>query len=185
MTVPVAGLLPSECLVDGTVDRLIRLEVKGRAAINPVHSYECAIIDAKSKKVVEDAGLKTWSAIDYVVLALAAMLQQRSAYFLDRSAATNHLENLAQAFPELIRAARAKYSNEQITRVLRDLVAEQISIRNLRLILEELLDFDYVVTDASKLIVFDDRLPTDTQPASGWTVDSRTLAAFVRMHMKR
>jgi len=41
------------------------------------------------------------------------------------------------------------------------------------------------VTDAAKLIVFDERLPIATEPDPAWTCDARTLAAFVRMQMKR
>lgn len=44
-----------------------------------------------------------------------------------------------------------------ITRVLRGLLAEQNSIRNLRAILERILQFEAIRADSDKLIVFDDR----------------------------
>jgi len=54
----------------------------------------------------------------------------------------------------------------------------------LRLILEELLDFDFIVVDAINLIILDDSLPTDKSPESAWMRDARTLGAFVRTRMK-
>jgi len=119
-TGPIGGLRPHEALVNDTVDRLPLLGIHGKKAINPANGTECAVIDVQSMTLAEGAGLTTWSAVDYLVLATAAVLRRRSACFLDVTAAAGHLDALAQAFPALVDATRAKYTDVQIARVLRD-----------------------------------------------------------------
>jgi type III secretion protein V len=48
-----------------------------------------------------------------------------------------------------------------------------------------LLDHDYIITDSAKYIIFDDRLPTPTQPNEAWFNDQIPLASLVRSNMKR
>jgi type III secretion protein V len=92
---------------------------------------------------------------------------------------------LESAFPVLVARAKEKLGLEQITRVLRKLASEEISIRNLRAILEHLLEFDYIRCDSARLIVLDDRMPTKRRPDEAWLHDPRTLADFVRTRLKR
>jgi type III secretion protein V len=185
ITVPVAGLLPGEYLVNDTVDRLTLVNIRGRKAINPANGVACAVIDSRFKEAAEAVGLTTWSPMDYLVLSCAAVLRQRSSCFMDLKVAGSQLEALASAFPALVQVTRAKYTDPQIAQVLRNLLLEEISIQNLRLILEGLLDFDSVVIDAANLIILDDRLPIDRQPDPARARDAVELTAFVRMQMKR
>ncbi len=87
------------------------------------------------------------------------------------------LEQLSQVYPALVAAARGRYRMEEITGVLRDLAAEGVSVRNLRLILETLLDYDRIPADASGYIVFDDRLVSRSTGAA-------SLTSFVRTGLK-
>jgi type III secretory pathway component EscV len=71
-----------------------------------------------------------------------------------------------------------------MTRVLRGLLREKISIRNLRGILEQLLRYDTVRIDSKSYIVMDDRLPIregTTGPAINSWLNYRE---FVRMGLK-
>ena len=51
-----------------------------------------------------------------------------------------------------------RFSIEDLTRVLRALLAEKCSIRDLRSILEKILLFETIAFDTQKFIVVDDRL---------------------------
>ena len=133
----------------------------------------------------EGAGLITWNEFGYLILCLSSELRRRASRFVTLRTTEDHLTNLAGAFPALVDRAKAKVGLTQITRVLRRLVAEGISIRNLRTILEGLLAFDYVVCDAGQLVTFDDRLPIKLQPEASWLQDPQTLADFVRIRLKR
>ena len=176
-TLPWAGLRPDEVLVNEAPDRLRLLNIEGRAAVSPTGGAACSIANARDRSALEAAGLTVWDALGYVGLCLAQTLRGRSVCFVHRTSVETMLEQLAQAFPALVNAAKAKYRVEEITGVLRDLAAEGVSVRNLRLILESLLDYDRIGADSSGYIVFDDRLVSRGTDATG-------LTSFVRTGMK-
>ena len=176
-TLPWAGLQPDELLVNDAPDRLRLLGIEGREAVSPAGSAAGSIASAKDRGALQAAGLTVWDALGYVGLCLAQILRGRSVCFVHRGSVETMLEQLAQAFPALVNAARGKYRVEQITGVLRDLAAEGVSVRNLRLILENLLDYDRIPADSSGHIIFDDRLVSRNAGATG-------LTSFVRTGMK-
>ena len=184
-TMPRNGLHPNQCLVNDTVDRLTLLNIQGTATMNPANAVECSIADSSYKEVAESAGLTTWDQVGYLVLSFAADLRENSASFVHRRAVQNYLDQLGQAFPATVDTVQKRSSIQQLTRVLRSLIAEEISIRNFRLVLELMLDYDYIVADPSKNIIFDDRLPTAEQPDENWLSDPINLASFIRAGMKR
>jgi FHIPEP family len=184
-TLPRVGLRPGEHLVNDTPDRLRLLNIHGRATINPANWNDCSLIDLDARDAASSAGLTTWNPIEYLVLCFSADLRENSACFLDQRAVQTHLSQLEQAFPALVKAVQAKVSIERLTRVLRSLIAEELSIRNLRLLLEWTLDYDYIVTDPSRFIIFDDRVPVYEMPDQVQPNDATTLTAFVRTGMKR
>jgi type III secretion protein V len=92
------------------------------------------------------------------------------------------LARLHGVFPDLVIATMSKITLPQLTRILRDLLSEELSIRDLRSILERVLSYDYVVTEPGKYIVFDDRLPLSEQPPE-WPEGS--LSQHVRNGLKR
>jgi type III secretory pathway component EscV len=181
-TLPWQGLRADECLVNDTPDRLGLLRIKGRAAINPANLSACAIIHAKDANLAEEAGLTTWNQIGYLVLALSAELRAYAACFLDREEVETYLGDLELAFPQLIEAARARVSPELMTQTLRLLLAEEISIRDLRQILQAMIHLDY---DGPKYTVFDPRLEEYRRPEDEWFSDPVNLVSLVRITMKR
>lgn len=153
--------------------------------MNPANGNECTVISLGDRDVVEENGWTTWDALGYLVLFLSADLRAHSACLLHRQAVEDHLEQLEMAFPALIKAAREKVPIEQMARVLRALITEEITIRDLRSILEQMLDYDYIVTDPARYIIFDDRLPLPEPPDEAWFNAPGNLTAFVRAGMKR
>jgi hypothetical protein len=71
------------------------------------------------------------------------------------------LARLNGIFPELVAATLERVPLGELTRVLRALLEEGVGIRDLRAILERLLQYDTVPVDASRYRVLDDRLPVD------------------------
>jgi type III secretion protein V len=183
MTLPFLGLQPGECLVNDTVERLRLLNVQARRAENPVIGQPSSIVNAEYKPMLEAAGLITWDPIRFFILCFTATLRKYGAFLLDRETVDAQLEQLRLAFPTLVEAARARWPVEQITGVLRALASEEISIRNLRQILERLLDFDFRTPDSSRYLVLDDRPYTPRGVDGGG--DAPSLVSFVRAGLKR
>jgi flagellar biosynthesis component FlhA len=184
-TMPRMGLAQNELLVNDTSDRLMLLNIRGKPAINPANGIECSIIDKDFQDIAEGAGLTTWNPMGFLCLSLSSELRSHSECFLNREIVFEEQERLAQAFPALVTSVRERFSIEKTTEALRFLVSEEISLRNLRLVLELMLDFDHIVTDDSEFIIFDDRLPTHISPDKAWLDDPENLTAFIRTGLKR
>jgi type III secretion protein V len=182
---PRIGLTPDELLVNNTVDHLKLLGVKGRRATNPATRSECTVIKAVDGAVAERAGFTTWNERGYLILCMSAELRRRGARFIHSRTVDRVLESLETAFPVLVTHAKQTVGLEQITRVLRNLASEEFSVRNLRAILERMLEFDFIRCDSGALVVFDDRMPTKRTPQESWLQDPTTLTDFVRTGMKR
>ena len=183
--IPVRGLTSSQILVNDTPERLALLNMKGEAVLNPANGNPAAIISEKDAQMAETAGLTTWNQVGYLVLAISAELRAFMYCFVDQSLAETYLEDLETALPALVTSVRTQIPAYKVAKALRLLVKEGISIRNLRQILEAMLDFDYIVTDSLSYIVLDPRLPVSTEPGKDWLNDTVNLKEFVRTKMKR
>jgi FHIPEP family len=90
------------------------------------------------------------------------------------------LYELQKAFPELVEAALMLISLGDLTRVLRGLLAERVSVHDLRALLERLVQYGMVPADPTRYVVLDQRIPqvetTGLSAADRW----RSLLAFAR-----
>jgi type III secretion protein V len=164
ITPPARGLSTGEFLVNDTIERLSLLVdagVEPRAvAFNPANGNECARIRGSetARKTCEQAGLTTWGPQGCLILAVTAEIRPNAGAFV-----TTHLSafceaQLERAFPELVREARARFTREDLTQILRCLSDEGIAVRDLRAILEALLSIIGVTTvDVGRDIVFTGR----------------------------
>jgi type III secretion protein V len=116
---------------------------------------------------------------------MSCELRQHAAALLLRVAVERAFESLAQALPSLIAIARTRISVSQLARVMRELLAEEVSVRNLPRIIETILDCDYILADEARQIVFDERLAFLDEPPSDWKNDPVPLAASIRRAFKR
>lgn len=175
-TVAGAGVRPDHVLANETPEQLRVRGIEGRPALTPSGAAGSNVA-ALHRGALEGAGLKVWGAVDYVVRCLSATLRRRRACFVHRGTAEEMLEQLEQAFPSLVRLVRSKFSIDRVVCVLRELVAEQVSVRKLKLILECMLDCDGIPADPTAYDIFDDRLPVGNAGAAN-------LTSFVRSGMK-
>jgi hypothetical protein len=148
-------LAADRVLVNDTVERLTRLNVKGEEAFNPANGNECAVIDAADAAVCKQAGLQTWSRPEHAILSISAAARQMAGAFVNRNLVEFFTKLLAQDYPTVVAEVRKAMTHEAITQVLRALVDEEISIRNLRRVLEVLsLPDDEIDADLARYIFF-------------------------------
>ncbi|MCK6548290.1 type III secretion system export apparatus subunit SctV [Myxococcota bacterium] len=142
----------TKVLVNDTVERLRLLNIDGEPATNPANGNECAWIDSEYQEVAEQAGLTTWDAAGYIVLHLSSVLRKNGSEFVGIQEVMNMLEQLEQAFPALVKETVPKVvSPFQLTDILRRLIEEEISIRDLRSILQSLAEWGQVEHDTVML----------------------------------
>jgi type III secretion protein V len=185
------GLAPDQFLVNDTAERLALLNLEGRSAVNPANGTEGAILgdSGGAKAVVQAAGLTTWDDRQYAILHMAGVVRRNAGALVTTSVVTFLLDRLGLAFPALVRRASETYTGPRLARVLRRLVDEEISIRDLRTILEALVAVrDPVTADHSRYILF---LASPGTVALQSTLfpdgpgDDMALVEMVRSNMKR
>jgi FHIPEP family len=170
-TLPFLGLPPGRGLVNDLAERL---GPEATAATNPTTGYPGAIVDQDRLPALEEDGVTTWDPLQYLVLVLAGVVRRHAGCLVDQGVVMNHLDVLDAAFPDLVRTARPFLPFGPLTRLLRMLVAEQVSIRNLRLIVERSLDW------ASPF-----GAPPRPAGASALDGDPAGLLAFVRAGLRQ
>jgi type III secretion protein V len=139
-------------LVNDTPERLRLLNIPGEPATNPANGNDCAWVSVEHQPLCEQAGLTTWDASGYMVLHLSAVLRKNASEFVGIQETQNMLEQLEQAFPALVKEVVPKaVSPFQLTDILRRLVEEEISIRDLRSILQALAEWGPVENDTVML----------------------------------
>lgn len=132
-------LTPTETLVNDTVARLRLLDIDGREAVNPANGNECAIVPIEFAERCEQAGLTTWDTAGWLILATSARLRAAAAATLSSDTVELLTDKLNDAFPYAVDHVRAELGNRRLAAVLRYLLDEEISIRNSRHIMDNLL----------------------------------------------
>jgi type III secretion protein V len=186
---PLVGLAPDEFLVNDTADHLSQLKIEGHKAINPANGSVCTIVreDQGSSDACRQAGLMTWGPVGFLVLTLAHEIRKVAASFQTVEATEYVLDSLGAFFPQLIDTARKRFSVEEISLLLRDLLEEEISIRDARSILESMLSINGTIdVDLNRFIVFTpatQRLCYGRHDLDGLTTSD--YSNFVRASLKR
>jgi type III secretion protein V len=135
-------------LVNDTVDRLRLMNIQGFEAVNPATRQPAAWVPEQNKDVLEAAGLTTWDVPGYIILHLAAVLRRQAREFVGVQETQSMLDQLEKAFPAIVKEVVPKVvSVLKLTEILGRLVEEEISIRDLRGILQALAEYGQVEAD--------------------------------------
>lgn len=135
-------------LVNDTVDRLKLMNISGFEAINPATRQPAAWVPEVNKETLEAAGLTTWDVSGYIILHLAAILRRNARDFVGVQETQTMLDQLEKAFPAIVKEVVPKVVNVlKLTDILQRLVEEEISVRDLRGILQSLAEYGQVEAD--------------------------------------
>lgn len=156
-TIPaVRGLAPDEFLVNDTPDRLALLSIEARSAVNPSTRAEAAIVrDTEYCDVCRQAGLTVWGPAGFIALTLSSHVRARASSFLTPDITRFILDSHRTLFPALGEIVLTRFTTEQIRALLKYLLDEEVSIRDLRSILTNMVLVNGATTvDLSKYVVF-------------------------------
>lgn len=154
---PQRGLAEDELLVNDTVDRLKLQKIEGKVALNPADGKEWAIIAVKDRESALKAGLTTYNFLGHFILVLSSQIIKHASAFVNRLFLDLQLYRMEDKFPATVAEVQQRLSKDLLVQILRELVREEISIRNLRLIFDYLcqLQPDLVQANMSQYIIFD------------------------------
>jgi type III secretion protein V len=181
---PLRGLQPNEWLVNVETSSALLKGYTSRPATNPTTGRAFAVVSGGDRSELEGRGLQTWDPVEFIILLVSAEIRRQAERLFDVEDAEYQLARLETAFPALVHLALERFSVGTITRVLRGLLADQNSVRNLRLILERMLQFEAIRADSDKLIVFDDRFTVPMEQPVGSSPGWSEMLEFVQSGLK-
>lgn len=98
-------------------------------------------VDIKYRDILDNAGIKYWKILDVMILHLSYFYKLHASDFLGIQEVRALLEFVEKSFPDLVKEVTRLVPLQKLTEILRRLVQEQISIKDLRTILESLSEW--------------------------------------------
>ena len=95
-------------------------------------------VDEKYQNVLTKANIRFWTGLEVIILHLSKFYRQYGSEFIGIQEARAILEFVEKSFPDLVKEVTRLVPLQKLTEIFRRLVQEQISIKDLRTILEAL-----------------------------------------------
>lgn len=98
-------------------------------------------VDVKYREILKKAGVKYWEPLDVMILHLSYFYRQYAGEFIGIQEMRGVLEFIEKSFPDLVKEVTRLVPLQRLTEIFKRLVQEQVSIRDLRTILEALSEW--------------------------------------------
>ena len=175
------GLFPGEYLVKAEAGELDRAGYSHTGFNYPGWSGPMFRVRSGSKQ--ELAIYSPISALEFIAIIFHKFLASSAWQFIKLSRVKKIIDEVNLQSPSLTDLALQQYTIPMITWIFRYLMKENISLRNVELILQALIDFDWIEANEGQYVVFDDRLPMTSMENF---LENRIvyIAEFVRTNLK-
>ena len=129
-----------------------REDVPGEATTDPAFGLPAKWITEEYRDQAERAGYTVVDSPSIIATHLTELLKRNSADILGRQEVKSMLDTLRRDYPAVVEDVQGALSLGEIQKVLQGLLREQVSIRNLVVILETLADYGNITKDSSFLV---------------------------------
>jgi flagellar biosynthesis protein FlhA len=155
-----------------------KTQLKGTPTVEPVFQLPATWITDTERKNAEVAGYTVVDTASVLVTHLSETVKRNAHIILSRQDVQTLLDNLKQTHPTVINELiPAQLTVGQVQRVLQNLLAEGVSIRNLSGILEKVSDYTAVTKNPDELSEYA-RRTLGAQIARPYQMESGSLRAI-------
>ncbi|MFC2049055.1 type III secretion system export apparatus subunit SctV [Chlamydiota bacterium] len=98
-------------------------------------------VEERYKEVMDKAGIKYWNPLEVIILHLSYFFRQSGQEFIGIQEVRSMLEFMERSFPDLVKEVTRLIPLQKLTEIFRRLVQEQVSIKDLRTIMEALSEW--------------------------------------------
>lgn len=98
-------------------------------------------VESKYKEVLDKAGIRSWNSLEVMILHLSYFFRHYANEFLGIQEMKSMLEFMEKSFPDLVREVTRLIPLQKLTDIFKRLTQEQISIKDLRTVLESLSEW--------------------------------------------
>ena len=133
---------PHQCLVSALAHEVRALGIKDvESSKNPCTQVMASLTGIEHQEALEQAGFMVWDAPSRILLHLSAILRRNAKDFITIHETQVMLDRLEQQFPALVKEVVPKAVNLfQLTDILKRLLSEEISIKDIKTILQTLAE---------------------------------------------
>ncbi len=133
-------IIENALLTNETEDTLRRYNLPFTTSKNVI-GQASLWVDLQYKEVLEKASIKYWPPLEVVVLHLSYFYKQHGSDFIGIQEVRAIIEFVEKSYPDLVKEVTRLVPLQKLTEIFRRLVQEQISIKDLRTILEALSEW--------------------------------------------
>lgn len=98
-------------------------------------------VEETYREILDKSGIKYWDSLEVVILHLSYFFRHYANEFLGIQEVRAMMEFLEKSFPDLVKEVTRLIPLQRLTEIFRRLVQEQVSIRDLRTIMEALSEW--------------------------------------------
>jgi type III secretion protein V len=98
-------------------------------------------VDEKYQDLLKKAGIRYWTGLEVMILHLSKFYRQYASEFIGIQEVRGMIEFVEKSFPDLIKEVTRLVPLQKMTEIFRRLVQEQISVKDIRTILEALSEW--------------------------------------------
>lgn len=129
-----------------------REEIPGEETTDPAFGLPARWITEEYRDQAERAGYTVVDSPSIIATHLTELLKRNAADILGRQEVKSMLDTLKRDYPAVVEDVQSTLSLGEIQKVLQGLLREQVSIRNLVVILETLADYGNITKDSGFLV---------------------------------
>lgn len=133
-------IVPNALLTGESTELLKRYNIPFTSSKN-IFGQQANFVDIKYQQVLEKAGIKFWKPFEVMILHLSYFFKQYASEFLGIQEMRAILEFIEKSFPDLVKEVSRLVPLQKLTEIFKRLIQEQISIKDLRTILEALAEW--------------------------------------------
>jgi type III secretion protein V len=140
--VPVTrGKIPENYLLTNELEENLRRYNLPYIAYKNAIGLPALWVEEQYRDVMDKAGIKYWNPLEVVILHLSYFFRQNGQEFIGIQEVRSMLEFMERSFPDLVKEVTRLIPLQKLTEIFRRLVQEQISIKDLRTIMEALSEW--------------------------------------------
>ncbi|MDD7022024.1 MAG: type III secretion system export apparatus subunit SctV, partial [Aeromonadales bacterium] len=132
-------LLRDHVMVRERADDVRMLGAKVQETQGFIPGQSCVWVPRSERALIEGAGMKCLEGEEVITLHLSMMLSRHASEFIGMQESKYLLDRMEERAPDLVREAVRLLPMQKFADILKRLVSEQVSIRDLRTILEAVI----------------------------------------------
>jgi type III secretion protein V len=133
-------IIRDHVLTNETEENLRRYNIPSTQTKN-IMSQASFWVDKKYKNILDKSSIKYWEPLDVVILHLSYFYRQYASEFIGIQEVRGILEFIEKSFPDLVKEVTRLVPLQRLTEIFKRLIQEQVSIKDLRTILESLSEW--------------------------------------------